>query len=257
MTKEKIVLLALAFGVLALLPLQASAATCDFARDLELGVEGEDVKCLQRYLNATGYTVATEGVGSKGKETTQFKGLTKEAVILWQEAHDLFPAFGYFGPKSRAKYLELGTSSAAPSPAAPPSSNQAEQVKALQEKLKLLNSLKGNTPSGKEDDADKKESDADAKSGNADESSVRDMIEDALEAIEDAEDQIDDTPAAENIASAKDNLEDAKDDLFDAMKAYFAEDFEDALESADDARDNAEDAFEDAGANPRKMKLII
>ena len=56
-----------------------TATACSFAKDLTLGSTGDDVKCLQQYLNAAGYTVATTGVGSSGSETTYFGSLTQMA----------------------------------------------------------------------------------------------------------------------------------------------------------------------------------
>ena len=68
--------------VLVAVPANTEAAvSCDFSRDLEMGIDGEDVRCLQRYLNSAGFTVALSGVGSPGNETSLFRTLTKEAVI--------------------------------------------------------------------------------------------------------------------------------------------------------------------------------
>jgi peptidoglycan hydrolase-like protein with peptidoglycan-binding domain len=91
----------------ALLAFQASAATtCSFTRDLEEGSIGEDVRCLQKYLNSSGYIIAGSGVGSPGNETNLFRTLTKESISKWQIANGL-PGTGYFGPASRAKYASL------------------------------------------------------------------------------------------------------------------------------------------------------
>ncbi len=64
------------FVVLSVLPTTASAATCSFTRDLEFGDTGEDVRCLQKYLNESGHTIAQSGAGSPGMETGEFKTLT-------------------------------------------------------------------------------------------------------------------------------------------------------------------------------------
>src|SRR3989344_781481 len=48
------------------------STACSFARDLTLGSQGDDVKCLQKYLNSTAYKVAASGVGSSGSESTYF-----------------------------------------------------------------------------------------------------------------------------------------------------------------------------------------
>src|SRR3990167_7492897 len=62
------------------------SVSCTFTRNLFLGVSGEDVRCLQRYMNSAGFTVA---------------------VARWQAANNVSPAVGYFGPISQAKYRAL------------------------------------------------------------------------------------------------------------------------------------------------------
>jgi peptidoglycan hydrolase-like protein with peptidoglycan-binding domain len=78
-----------------------------FVRDLELGMEGEDVKALQQFLNDNDFTVATVGVGSPGNETDYFGSKTQAAVAKYQKAHDIAPTAGYFGPKTRAHVARL------------------------------------------------------------------------------------------------------------------------------------------------------
>ncbi len=56
-----------------------------FTRDLRLGVIGDDVKELQKYLNRNGFTITESGPGSPGNETTKFGGLTFAAVVKFQE----------------------------------------------------------------------------------------------------------------------------------------------------------------------------
>jgi hypothetical protein len=53
---------------------------CNFSRDLENGAVGEDVRCLQKYLNGSGYKISDSGVGSPGNETNLFKDKTVVAV---------------------------------------------------------------------------------------------------------------------------------------------------------------------------------
>lgn len=50
---------------------------------------GEDVKELQKYLNANGFVVAKSGVGSVGKETNYFGAATKTALLKYQKAKGL------------------------------------------------------------------------------------------------------------------------------------------------------------------------
>jgi hypothetical protein len=73
-----------------------------FLRDLMYGAEGDDVQELQRFLNEHGFVVSTTGPGSVGNETRYFGPATRAAVKRYQEANDIFPPEGYFGPKSRA-----------------------------------------------------------------------------------------------------------------------------------------------------------
>ncbi len=104
-----------------------SAVHCTFTRDLTVGVTGNDVMCLQQYLNDGGNSmVSASGAGSRGNESMYFGSRTAAAVAKWQAANGLSPAVGYFGPKSRAKYAVLvaGTTPApvpTPSPTPVPS----------------------------------------------------------------------------------------------------------------------------------------
>ena len=81
-----------------------SITTCTFTRDLQLGVTGDDVLCLQKYLNTHGFPIAASGVGSPGHETGEYKTLTEASVIQWQKANNLSPAIGYFGARSRVAF---------------------------------------------------------------------------------------------------------------------------------------------------------
>jgi murein L,D-transpeptidase YcbB/YkuD len=72
-----------------------------FIRNLALGFSGTDVKSLQQFLNARGFTLALSGPGSLGSETTFFGNLTRAAVLRFQKANGL-PRTGFFGPLSRA-----------------------------------------------------------------------------------------------------------------------------------------------------------
>ena len=85
-----------AFGMVAILLVlfpttQVSAAStiplCEITRTLKVGSSGEDVMCLQRYLNWAGFTVASSGVGSPGSESMYFGSLTSAAVARWQNAN--------------------------------------------------------------------------------------------------------------------------------------------------------------------------
>jgi hypothetical protein len=77
-----------------------SAPTLSFTRDLETGMTGNDVRELQKYLNAHGYIVNKNGLGSPGSETDFFGSLTKQALMKLQKDNKL-PSTGYFGPLTR------------------------------------------------------------------------------------------------------------------------------------------------------------
>ncbi|MEK7173869.1 MAG: peptidoglycan-binding domain-containing protein [Patescibacteria group bacterium] len=92
------------------------AGQCAFTRDLTMGVQSEEVRCLQKYLNSAGHTVSTSGAGSSGNESMYFGALTRAAVSKWQAANGVSPVAGYFGAKSRAKYNSLVATLPPPTP---------------------------------------------------------------------------------------------------------------------------------------------
>ncbi len=104
---------------LILLPMITSAATtiplCEITRGLKVGSSGEDVRCLQRYLNWSGNTIAASGPGSPGNETAYLGSLTANAIMKWQNTNSaqvLSPAglsvgTGYFGPLSFNWYASI------------------------------------------------------------------------------------------------------------------------------------------------------
>jgi peptidoglycan hydrolase-like protein with peptidoglycan-binding domain len=80
--------------------------TATFTRNLTLGSTGSDVKNLQIFLNAHGFTVSATGTGSSGHESTYYGPATKAALIKFQEANaatiltpnGLTKGTGFFGP---------------------------------------------------------------------------------------------------------------------------------------------------------------
>lgn len=72
-----------------------------FTRTLSKNMNGEDVKMLQKILNARGFTIAVSGPGSAGNETTYFGLATEAAVKKFQAAHGV-SAIGVVGPGTRA-----------------------------------------------------------------------------------------------------------------------------------------------------------
>lgn len=116
--------------------------SCSFTRDLTMGSKGDDVKCLQQYLNNAGYAIASSGAGSKGNESTYFGTLTKNALAKWQAANSVSPAVGYFGPISRTKYTAVaGTTTGG--------TNTGTPVVSVPAGTDLVVSLAADTPSTK------------------------------------------------------------------------------------------------------------
>src|SRR3989344_4236616 len=74
----------------------SSAAMCTFTRSLTVGSTGDDVKCLQNALAASGHFTFAGGA------TGYFGSVTQAAVAAWQSANGVSPAAGYFGPLSQA-----------------------------------------------------------------------------------------------------------------------------------------------------------
>jgi hypothetical protein len=73
-----------------------------FKKSLWFGQSGPDVRELQKYLNNHGFAVSQSGFGSSGNETNYFGALTRQALANFQKANRIFPAVGFFGPKTRA-----------------------------------------------------------------------------------------------------------------------------------------------------------
>ena len=116
-------MLALTFAVIfTALSLQSAFAQvpstvplCEITRNLQVGLVGQDVHCLQRYLNWSGYRIAESGPGSLGQETMYYGSLTRAAVVRWQEANatnilvplGLTQGTGFWGPASFARYVAI------------------------------------------------------------------------------------------------------------------------------------------------------
>jgi len=71
-------------------------------RDLSLGMLGEDVQELQKYLNSKGFIITDSGYGSPGNESVYFGKATRDALIKFQQANKVAETTpGYFGPITR------------------------------------------------------------------------------------------------------------------------------------------------------------
>ena len=93
-----------------------SGACITFTRNHSMGNTGGEVMDIQKFLNSASDTmVATTGAGSPGNETSYFGGLTKAAVVKFQNKYaaniltpvGLSAGTGYWGPSSRAKANSL------------------------------------------------------------------------------------------------------------------------------------------------------
>ena len=71
-------------------------------QDLQFGMRNEDVRTLQKYLNAQGFIVSASGAGSLGNETTFFGPATRAALARLQKSKGITPAVGYYGPITRS-----------------------------------------------------------------------------------------------------------------------------------------------------------
>ncbi len=81
-------------------------------RNLTAGMTGPDVQWLQRFLNASGFALASQGAGSPGNETAMFGALTRKALARYQQANGIAPAAGYFGPLTRAHMKKFAAAGA-------------------------------------------------------------------------------------------------------------------------------------------------
>src|SRR3989344_4779956 len=107
---------------------QSGGVSCSFTftRNHSQGDSGGEVMSIQRFLNSVdGTQLATSGAGSPGNETSFFGGLTRAAVVQFQNKYaseilapvGLSAGTGYWGPSSRAKANAL--CAAGPGPIVP------------------------------------------------------------------------------------------------------------------------------------------
>ena len=207
-TVSYVLLLAFIFSSVVLATPVQAATKCDFTRNLDLGVDGEDVRCLQKYLNGAGFIIAGSGVGSPGNETSLYRDKTKAAVAKWQAANGVSPATGFFGTVSRQKFAALSGTSTTTTPGP---SNSAMPVNSMSQ----FDSLKAQVISLTAQLAAAKKNSNSSVSGDA--GDAKNAIKDAMDMIEDAKDEMEDADNdGDDTTEAKDDLDDADEDLMDA-----------------------------------------
>ncbi|MES3031072.1 MAG: Ig-like domain-containing protein [Patescibacteria group bacterium] len=87
--------------------LTTGASITTVTQNLAYGSRGNDVKILQQFLNANGFTISSSGVGSPGNETDFFGYGTQDALIKFQTYYKISPPGGFFGPLTREKMKSL------------------------------------------------------------------------------------------------------------------------------------------------------
>ncbi len=227
-----------------------ATAKCTFTRDLELGVTGDDVKCLQKFLNTHGFVIAASGVGSVGHETGEYKTLTEAAVIKWQKANKLTPAIGYFGAQSRLFFknggASLATSAGTPAVSAPliqvpassgttdPDAALAAQVAALKAQLEAaaagkpytvpatpVATLPAVTPAATTDATVVTPV---TSTTSASDVSIRKSMLTVLDLIAKADKAVKKGAKGSSLTTATETLGTAKNDMFTAVRAYLTGD---------------------------------
>jgi peptidoglycan hydrolase-like protein with peptidoglycan-binding domain len=102
----------------AIAPVTPSSSSFQFTRPLQFRDHDTDVKRLQQFLNGHAATIAADGAGSLGQETSYFGALTLRALIRFQNAHaneilkpiGLSSGTGYFGPATSTFINAMATS---------------------------------------------------------------------------------------------------------------------------------------------------
>lgn len=118
------------------LPNTLATASAVFTRDLSLGMLGDDVRLLQRYLIERGYSIQAGASGYFGMQT-------QTALAALQTASGITPAIGSLGPKTREMIRSARAETSTSSPASLPSGfsrnlwlkDVGEDVRALQNYL--------------------------------------------------------------------------------------------------------------------------
>lgn len=244
--KQNISLL-LSVGVFSVLvsiaPTSTQAATCEITRDLQMGVTGEDVLCLQKYLNDNGFVIAKTGAGASGKETGEYKTLTQAAAIAWQKANNISPAQGHFGPRSRAVFKSLQSGTNLPASSGSTASTNGSAL--VEQLLAQVNALKAKA------NPVTQEVNKVAVVSTSTPTTAKLMLK-VIDAIDEANNLIGESDDDDVIEEAEDVLLKANKDLFAGLRSYLNNDFAKAdkrLNSALSLVNEATDALEEGGSN--------
>jgi peptidoglycan hydrolase-like protein with peptidoglycan-binding domain len=111
----------------------------------------QDIRELQRFLNAQGFTVSLSGPGSVGNESNYFGEKTTQALRRYQcrfllicQGSEAANGYGVLGPKTRARINAfLDTLKTPEIPQAPVSSQVSDIQKRIQEILQQIQVLQG------------------------------------------------------------------------------------------------------------------
>jgi peptidoglycan hydrolase-like protein with peptidoglycan-binding domain len=248
----------------------ANTVPCAINRAMFVGAVGEDVRCLQRYLNASGFPIASYGAGSPGQENGYFGEQTRQAFLRWQASGQITtPQNNNQQPNTVVNSSQQKTAQADIERALEmvedaddeiSSSEKSEQKQLDEAKDYLLDAARyyfaGNYSRASTladdayDTAEEAYEDAGGKkknnNNNSDRQDALDAINDAEDAIEDAEDEIEEADDdGKDTDDAEDLFEDAQDRLDDAEEAYDDKDYDDAVDFAEDAEELADDAIDE------------
>jgi peptidoglycan hydrolase-like protein with peptidoglycan-binding domain len=231
-------------GVFLLLTPQSSlaaTAVCGFDRDLQMGVIGEDVKCLQKYLNANGFVITATGGGAPGKETGEFKLLTEAALVKWQQANKLSPASGYFGPRSQLVYKQLvsGKVPTAVSASTTISGVDTSTIAIMQKVAELKAQLSGTITKPVQATA----------TGTGSLTSTQKRMREVIKSLQSAEREVSDNDDADDYDDAVDSLADARRDFLSGLLSFLDADYTDAIKLFSDVEDNIDEALDVVGAS--------
>ena len=113
--------------------------------DLSLGMVHSQVAMLQKLLNGGGSSLAADGPGSSGNETTKFGSLTRAAVRAFQCAQNIVCAgdeyttgYGFVGARTRAALLETPQNVSASATTSSPEHSSAQEAEIMRLQAQIV-----------------------------------------------------------------------------------------------------------------------